>query len=511
MNRPDILLIILDTVRRDRLSIYERGGHADTSPAFDRFADSATLYERAISPAQWTVPAHASLFTGLYPTAHQVTQATSRLNPTTPTLARILTAHGYHTAGFCNNPLVGVLDNGLIDGFEDFYNYAGAAPNRPQDLTRSRIRRAMADYWRRFAGTVSQQFARNDWLFRISLHPLLTPLWTRSINYKGNTARSIDDMIGFIGAHRAGRRRDERPLFAFLNLMGAHMPYRPPRPYLQRIAPQIASDKAAYRYMAAFNADAGRWASPAQSAPDDWQKAVVDGFYRAEIAHQDAHLGRLLDYLKRSGALDDTLVIIAADHGEGHGDHGFFGHSFVVYQELVHVPLVIHDPHGATGGRRHATNVSTRRLFHTILDAAGVADPAVNPTGDLSLRHLPDDPADDAEADSAFAEAIPPQMLLSVVRRRDPSALARLRLNDTRRGLYRGAHKLAMVGERVEGLFDVADDPAEAHDIAARLPDVAARLRDEITQFTASTHATPTDDGLSDDMLDHLRALGYVE
>src|SRR5690606_10056998 len=130
-----------------------------------------------------------------------------------------------------------------------------------------------------------------------------------------------------------------------------------------------------YKFMGRFNADAARWASPVVPPLQDWEHQVIEDFYDAEIAHQDRHLGRLLHALRQSGALDDTMVIIAADHGEGHGDHDFFGHSFVVYQELVHVPLMIHYPERFPAGKKVATNVSTRRLFHTVLDVAGITPP----------------------------------------------------------------------------------------------------------------------------------------
>lgn len=511
-HQPDILLIILDTLRRDRLSAY--GYPQATSPAFDAFAEQAVLFQRAISPAQWTIPAHASIFTGLYPTSHQVTQATSQLSPHIPTLAQVLQANGYITKGFSNNPLVGVLDNGLTRGFSQFYNYAGAAPNRPQNVANGRIQRATRQVWGRFARTMSQQFAQNDWLFRTSLHPLLTPIWTRSINYKGNTARSIDDLMGVIGQHRAGR---DKPLFAFLNLMGGHMPYRPPRDYLHRLAPEISRDKAAFRFMGRFNADAARWASPTEPALSTWEREVIDGFYRAEVAHQDYHLGRLLAHLRQSGALDDTLVIIAADHGEGHGDHDFFGHSFVVYQELVHVPMAIHYPPRLKTAQTVTTNVSTRRLFHTVLDLAGITptqDKAREELQALTLRPIIEGHAD-TEGDTAFAEAIPPHTLLSLLQRRQPDIVPRLGLTHTRRGVYSQAFKLATVADDVEGLFNITHDPAEAHDVSGQHAALTAQLQGKIREFVDSAHALRVDDGavagVTDDMLDNLRALGYIE
>ncbi len=510
---PDIVLIVLDTLRRDRLSIY---GHTqETSPAFDRFAERATLFDRAIAPAQWTVPSHASMFTGLYPTTHQLTQANGKLSPYVPTLAEILRANGYQTAGFCNNPLVGVLDNGLTRGFTHFYNYAGAAPNRPRDVTRSAVRLAIANRWRKFAMAVSQQFAHNDALFRLSLHPLLTPIWTRSVNYKGNTSNAIDDVIDTLNTHRSGGR--EQPLFTFLNLMGGHMPYRPPRDYLERFAPE--KDRAAYKFMARFNADAARWASPTDPPLTADERAIIDGFYNAEVAHQDYHLGRLLHALEANGALDDTMVIIVADHGEGHGDHDFFGHSFVVYQELVHVPLAISYPAQFPSGKRVSTNISTRRLFHTVLDAASITPPLddVHPNADvdgLTLRRSTNCKPD-TENGLVFAEAIPPQTFLSVLKHRNPAAIDRLQLTLPRRGVYHDAYKLAMVDQEIEGLFNVSDDPAEETDITAQNATLAGELQGQIDAFVHAAEQQRVDgasvSGMDDTMKDNLRALGYLE
>ncbi|MEO1443881.1 MAG: sulfatase-like hydrolase/transferase, partial [Chloroflexota bacterium] len=159
MQRPDVLLIILDTQRRDRLSTY---GHArETSPSLTRLAETATVFDRAVAPAQWTIPAHASMFTGQYVGTHGVTEASHSLSGAYPTLAEILQVEGYRTVGFCNNPLVGLLDNGLSRGFDHFYNYAGASPERPIDVHRGPVRKALSRGFRRFAHRVQNQFAHS--------------------------------------------------------------------------------------------------------------------------------------------------------------------------------------------------------------------------------------------------------------------------------------------------------------------------------------------------------------
>ena len=131
MDQPDIIFIVLDTQRADRLGAYGYLGRltgTSISPNLDAFAEQSVLFEQAIAPAQWTIPSHASMFTGLYPTAHQVVQSDRSLGPDRPHLAEVLLETGYRTVGFCNNPLVGVLDNGFKRGFETFYNYGGDFP-----------------------------------------------------------------------------------------------------------------------------------------------------------------------------------------------------------------------------------------------------------------------------------------------------------------------------------------------------------------------------------------------
>ena len=521
ITQPDILLIILDTQRRDRLSIY--GHDRETSPEFDTFAAEATLFERAVSPAQWTIPSHASMFTGLYPSTHRVTQSNSRVPEALPLLAEILQGGGYHTVGFCNNPLVGVLDNNLKRGFDHFYNYAGAAPNRPVDRRKSRIRREWSTRFRQFAWFVQNSFAHSDAMFRLSLNPLFVPLWTRFANYKGHTTHSITDFIDYMRVRRAGSNGfsngADQPLFAFLNLMGTHLPYRPPQSAIDRVAPELKGDKHAYRFMRRFNADAARWASPPDPPLEDWERRAIDDFYDAEIVHQDEHLGRLLRYLDESGALDNTLVIIAADHGEGHGDHQFFGHGFVVYQELIHVPLVIRYPDRFPAGARVKTNVSTRRIFHTILDIAGLQPsfdedhPNTNVEG-LSLARATNCKPD-TEGGLVFAEAFPPLTFLNVLEHRNPSLIDRLYLTQVRRGVYEDTHKLAVVANQIEGLFDVSADPGETADVAAEKPELAAELQRKIDDFVIAAERYRNNgdaqNGVDPSVEDNLRALGYID
>ncbi|MFQ3566197.1 MAG: sulfatase [Aggregatilineales bacterium] len=505
-----ILLIILDTLRRDRLSIY---GHArETSPAFDALAEAGTLFERAVAPAQWTIPAHASLFTGKYPSDHGVTQANSQLRDDQPVIAELLRTRGYHTVAFCNNPLVGVLNNGLQRGFDAFYNYASAIPYRPNDHKKTWLRREFTRRFRPYARRIGNQFAHSDALFRLSLNPLFVPLWTRYINFKGHTANAIGDLIDYLDAHRAGGNR--QPLFVFVNLMGAHLPYQPPQDAIDRVAPRLRHDRQAYQFVRRFNADGAAWASPPEPPLEDWQQAALLDFYDAEIAAQDAQIGRLIDHLRQTGLLDEMTVILAADHGEGHGEHHLFGHGFNVHQELVHVPLAIYDRERFPRGARIDRNVSTRRLFHTLLDLAGIDAEGLREGRALSLAAVANGGAD-AEDDTAFSEAFPPLTFIHVLEHRNPSVIERMALREVRRAVYSGDHKLIARGDlaaaHIEGLYDLAADPAETWDLTSSLPEQAAALlaRAAALKGAPAPEAARLEEDAS--MLEHLRALGYID
>ena len=191
------MILVLVSQRADRLSCY--GYPLPTSPHLDTLAADATLFKGAVSAAQWTVPSHASMFTGLYPSAHGVLQSYSVLPDDLTTLAERLDAGGYFTAGFCNNPLVGVINNGLRRGFQSFLNYSGLLTSRPNEagLRRGLMGRYRQLFKRVLAGGLNQvqdAFARSEILLDQSFSPQMVPNWLTSMTIKGNTSKSLDDV-----------------------------------------------------------------------------------------------------------------------------------------------------------------------------------------------------------------------------------------------------------------------------------------------------------------------------
>jgi len=215
---PDVLLIVLDSQRADRLGCY--GYPAAITPNLDNFAREAVLFEQAISPAQWTIPSHASLFTGLYPTAHRVTQYRQTLGANVPHLVEVLSASGYRTIGLSNNALVGVLKNGFTRGFDTFHSYSGALPNVLGVSTHptkplGRVVQRIGCELRRIVRPVQNRLGQSDLAYRIALRTRTIPLWARVANAKGQNERSVKDLCRLLEVRNKTRRR--KPLFLFLN------------------------------------------------------------------------------------------------------------------------------------------------------------------------------------------------------------------------------------------------------------------------------------------------------
>ena len=524
--RPDILMIVLDTLRADRLSCY--GYHRETSPYLDEFAQGGVLYERAMSTAQWTIPAHASLFTGEYPTTHMVNQIYDKLSKHLITLAETLHNEGYLTLGFCNNPLLGVVENGLDRGFQEFYNYGGTLPNRP-DIGDSRVTRVgritqrFSRILRSILRPVQDAFARNNLLLRIALHPRIVPLWQRHLNFRGNTAQSLRDTLGYLRTH--WRRGDGRPVFVFVNLMETHLPFGPRGRFVRKFVPYYRNDREARNFMQAYNKEHYSWMVPLREPLTEMQHQVINDMYDAEVASEDFMLRHLYQYLDDPEVRDNTLVIITSDHGEGLDHHQFVGHSLVVYDDLVRVPLIVRYPRLYPQGTRVSSPVSIRRAFHSALEAAGIY-----PTGNgaegvegapvevdrLSLARSAD--GSDPEGGVVFAEAHTPDTLIALMENLDPKAIETFRCRQMRRAVLRGSDKLITVGEQPDELFDVIDDPGELHNLIGRGAQVASELDGRIKEFVGHVQARrpatweAAQRRLLEDseLAERLRGLGYL-
>jgi arylsulfatase A-like enzyme len=409
----------------------------------------------------------------------------------------------------------------LRRGFTSFLNYSGLLTAKPNQAGShpgliGRYRQWFKGKVATLLNRVQDAFARSDALLALSFTPLMVPLWQTALSFKGNTQKSLEDTANLL-IHRTGPGADQ-PIFTFVNLMGTHMPYHPPRRYIERFAPHVLADRQAQTFLQRFNGDVYGWLAPLTGALDDHQKQTLDGMYDAEVAHQDAQLGEFFQRLRASGQLDRTLVIICADHGEHLGEKQYMGHSLSIYNELVRVPLIIRDPENRlVQGTTVDTVVSTRRLFHTVLAAAGLANQNEQAL-DLVHSQTALEQTSLGERDYVFSEAIPPQNVVNLMQKRQPELVRARGCDRIRRAVWMGQHKLIETEGAETELYDVLADPTEALDLSAILPENVEVLQDCLQAFAdrsdlhlaqaTATRATDYDDP---EVRRRLEELGYLE
>jgi arylsulfatase A-like enzyme len=515
--KPNVVFIVLDTHRVDRLGCYGYG--RGTSPNLDAFAQTSTLFEKAIAPAQWTIPSHASMFSGEYPATHNTLQSGDALNEHFQTLTEYLAHTGYQTTGFCNNPLVGVLDNGFRRGFQHFYNYGGTIPSKPYtngNNQKSLVYKIRSQYFKlidRIATPIQQAVAASPQVLQFALNPMLVPLWTRYSNFKGDTAASIHDTTHFL--QFPGNPNSNPPQYTFLNLMETHLPYTPPRRYIQKFAPIVLDDQDAQDFIRVYNTKALQWLLPLGEPHPEVEARTIHDMYDAEIAYQDHLLNQLLATLDQPEHRDNTLVIIAGDHGEMLGEHQIMGHGLGVHEELVHVPFIIRFP-GQAEGVRVKQAVSTTRIFHTVLNETGI-DAIETPygkvidTAEYNLRTLVPNPQ------HIVSEAYAPTNLILIMEKYAPDLIEQFHCRATRWAIYNHPYKLIRTEKIRDELYNNIEDPREDHELTCR-PEFTARLTTELDDFLVTATAkgqelVPVSATNLDDerVMQRLRNLGYLE
>ena len=343
---PNVLLIVLDTVRADHLSLY--GYDRPTTPALERWARRGILFSEARATAPWTLASHASLFTGRWPHELGVRWMTP-LGTTVPTLAEHFGSRGYATAGFVANLIYCSYDTGLDRGFTHYEDYV---LERLMALrTASLIDQAVTEL-SALSGLVDAGPFRS---LRAAIGRSFFPREQRKDAGAINRA-----FVGWLSQ----RPEPARPFFAFLNYMDAHSPYVLPPGAAHRfgLKPESRDD---------FQLLNRHWDSIDKLRLAPRYRALRADSYDNCIAHLDEGLGKLLDELAGRGVLDRTLVIVTSDHGEGLGEHGLFDHGESLYRTEIRVPLLIVPPAAPRTRGVVSQAVSLRDLPATIVELAG--------------------------------------------------------------------------------------------------------------------------------------------
>ncbi len=470
---PNVLFIVLDTVRADATGVVPRGAVART-PSLVALAQRGARFERTVATSPWSLPSHASMFTGRW--VWELGVGPDRaLDGRYPTLAEYFRQRGYDTAGFVANTSFCTAEYGLAHGFGHYEDYVIS----PLEIVRS---------------------SSLGWLLCSRLVPVLDRVydalgWEAShpleVDYHRKDAATINQQ-----ALRWISQQDVtgRPFFAFLNYFDTHDPYLVPsgaNPLFRNRHPLTLQQRRAIR----------DWIfdPPKQRSPESYRLARQE--YDDCLMYLDDQIGRLIRNLERLGRLDHTIIVVTSDHGEHFGEHErdgmpLVGHRQSVYQAEIHVPLLIIAPGRVASGSVVPRAVSLRNLPMTLIDLCGLESQGkpstAAPFPGRSLFTPGREPKSEnesepkAESETEFndpREAVlaefMPRIELPVGQRYQPGAPGLQRAVVTADRSYHAA------GVGPERLFDLAHDPNEQNDLGQEPATRAgmAPLRDRMKEL----------------------------
>ena len=437
---PDVVLIVVDTLRADHLSCY--GYAAIHTPHIDRLAGDGIRYANTFSQASWTRPSIATILSGLYPSSHGAIHKADILPDRVDTLAENLQRFGYRTVGFADNANISQAFN-FQQGFDE-YHYL--APSFFFLADESAAQLALYSGLR----LIRERFL-SHW---VDVHHYYQPA-------EVVTAEVTSWLAG--GAER-------RPFFLFIHYMDAHDPYMV-HPFNGEGYARVANP------------------NPPQAVAERYRQ-----LYDGGIVYLDEHLGALFDTLRTRNLYDRSLVILTADHGEEFQEHGGWWHGTTLYDEQIHVPLLVKPPGTSVAGRVIEELATSLDIAPTVLAAAQAPIPAA-----FQGHVLPLDDGQPPAHQSVFSEEDFEGNVLQAVRTREWKLITAN--TDNPRGLP------------PEALFDVVRDPRETSNVRTTQPAAAEILRAEMGRSTveARAHAGASEQGGSDAATqERLRALGYV-
>jgi arylsulfatase A-like enzyme len=469
---PNVVLVVIDTARGDHFSVC--GYKYPTTPNLEALAKDCRFYPYAETVDSWTLPAHASMFTGKWPRLHgahatsdeeQVGIEKSRvygvgLAPSQRTIASYLSEAGYATGAIAANYTWLCRQFGLDQGFGYYY-----------DLPRMNV-------FTLSGGPVFKIALDAVDRIRGCNGKLMQTFWD---------AESVNGMSeSWLDAHK------ESPFFLFVNYMDCHYPYSAPPPFDHIDGPGTPYNRALrqgswdYLISAYINGEKGLNAGILGSAINQ---------YDGGIALADHAIGELVAKLKRDGLYDNTLLIVTSDHGEFFGEHGRLNHGVGLYEGGLRVPILVKYPKGRCAGQVVTDRVSLIDIFATIADETRIKTDAVPalPLGERGTHAVVAEDFENGMNVKRYGE----------------------RFRGTRAATYDGDWKIITSTKDGDELYNLTADPAETSDVSKSSPDETARLAKTVTDWR---QATPEFDGSkevrqapSKQDVEKLKSLNYVQ
>lgn len=457
MNQPNIVLISLDSLRADHLPFY--GYSRETAPELASLLNNekTTLFENAYSTTAWTLPSHASVFTGLHPSEHGIFDETNEID-SRATLPAYLSRTGYDTMAFVNNGWL--TRGGITDAFQ----------------TRVNIFETV---------TPSNVFRRNVNRLQMLL----------SLTDSGAT-RTLQEF---------DRRYSElaQPYFVFFHFMEPHYLYNPVRPYNQFYNQRstirlLLKQRAIYRHR-------GKYYDNRIPLHDNHLEGFTD-LYDGEINYIDEKLSDLFEHLRSVDDFDDSLIVIFGDHGELFGEDDLIGHHFSLSDSLLHVPLLVKWPSETQliADSRVSAFVELSDLFKTILELTGLENDTVPEGRTLMRKH-------EVNCRTAYAEYETPNSLIETFKAQTSDGAFPDHLDTAIRALRKGRYKLVITEDELK-LYNLDSQAGEQTDISSSEPDILTNMKEMLDGHTKDVEVKTrtSSEAFSADVKEQLQKLGYL-
>ena len=485
---PNVVLVVMDTARAQETV----PATPEITPTLASLADAGTEFTRAYTSGPWTLPAHASLFTGLYTAAHGTHGGHTYLSADHETLPEAFQQADYETVGVSNNCWI-TGEFGFARGFDRFrkgWQYVQS------DVDTGAIVRAH--------GVSERLTALREQLFEGNpATTLANVVYERYLCGDNGAARTTDWIDGWLTDRQSRPDSDRPPFFLFCNYIEPHVEYDPPREYAEQfLSPSVVQEARQLRQdPRAF--DVGEYGLT------DRECELLRGLYRGEIAYVDAKIGRLRESLQAAGEWENTIFVVLGDHGENIGEYGFFGHQYNLHETLVHVPLVMTGG-GFQGGGQREEYVQLLDLVPTLLDATGISAPELAMQAQGQSFH-PESGVPPREA--VYAEHIQPQPSVDSLEARFGELPERVRSFDRSLRSVRTRQATYIRGSDGSRQLYLAEDGTENHNRLDERPALAAQLDTQLDDWLGTVerdHATEAPVDMSASTEQRLADLGYL-
>lgn len=487
MEKPNVVIIVMDTAKSSSVANLRRRKNTELSD----ISDEGSAYNNSLAASPWSLPSHASIFTGLYASKHGAHAGYKQLDHHDSYLPALFERAGYETVGVSNNTWISG-EFGFAEGFETFHK-TWQYVQSDTDLGEIARTREGTEKFHALANRLTDG----------------NPLTNITNAIYGQFLRKQDDD----GAKQTNEwvadwldtRDDSRPFFLFINYLEPHLEYRPPEEFAEQFLPDDVS------YKEAMNISQDAWeyvANKTEMSERDFE--ILRALYRAELAYLNERIGELRQYLEDAGEWEDTIFVVTGDHGENIGDHGLMDHQYCLYDTLLHVPLIIHG--GAfMGGGTNDRLVQLTDLAPTLLDAADIDAPEAR-EGFQGVSFHPD--ADTEPREYAIAEYMAPQPSMDALEKRVGELPKEVYKYDrSLRAIRSTDYKLIRRSDGSRELYHIVEDPEEKNDLADEKPKTVDELESRLDDWLHSfEHADASGSvSMSQSTKDRLEDLGYIQ